>query len=184
MKRVRHIIVGALTAASLLLFVASGVLWARSYWAGEFVSTEGRRGGCVMGASRGQFICHWSGEPSAWLLEHYRHDPPSGVRFIALTVFKNGVSAEGSAFRHVSRGGKNWKWVSFRVRGYSRGYVIMPASGLCAVLGVLPAGRLAARVRGVMLDRRRAREGLCPSCGYDLRATPERCPECGRIGGR
>lgn len=54
--------------------------------------------------------------------------------------------------------------------------VLVPPWFLLLLLAVLPAWRW----RVTRLDRRR-RRGKCSVCGYDLRATPERCPECGSV---
>jgi hypothetical protein len=48
---------------------------------------------------------------------------------------------------------------------------------LALALGVLPMIVASTWVRAA----RRAGHGRCPTCGYDLRATPERCPECGAV---
>jgi hypothetical protein len=53
---------------------------------------------------------------------------------------------------------------------------------VCAAFALLPAGRVgAAGVRRVRRWRRPPSPHACPACGYDLRATPEPCPECGRV---
>ena len=56
----------------------------------------------------------------------------------------------------------------------------LPHWVLVLLLGFLPARR------GWKVARNRHRAGciersLCPACGYDLRATPDRCPECGAV---
>ncbi|HZN65702.1 MAG TPA: hypothetical protein VFB66_10385 [Tepidisphaeraceae bacterium] len=62
---------------------------------------------------------------------------------------------------------------SFRVLSYSafgvRWVLVTVLSSLLPVVWIV-----------LVLHRRRAkRPGCCTKCGYDLRASPERCPECG-----
>jgi hypothetical protein len=55
--------------------------------------------------------------------------------------------------------------------------VIVPYWLACVLFAAIPGLWLAAAVR----RRFRRTAGLCPACGYDLRASPDRCPECGTL---
>ena len=60
--------------------------------------------------------------------------------------------------------------------GPSYAEILCPTWAAIAVL-LLPMGLWA----GIgWRQRRRVKAGHCVNCGYDLRATPEKCPECGR----
>lgn len=74
------------------------------------------------------------------------------------------------------------RWWGFRYLritsdGMRRWNLVLPFWLLACAAAALPAWRVVGGLRA----RRRQRVGRCAVCGYDLRATPDRCPECGSV---
>jgi len=84
----------------------------------------------------------------------------------------------GSGLRVETAGGggpRPWPATGFHVR-----FAFVDFTVPALVAATLPAARLGLLLRRRIRQRHLARAGLCPACGYDLRETPDRCPERGR----
>jgi hypothetical protein len=108
----------------------------------------------------------WLQERSGWRAEDVRvphpwdRTPPAWTGFGRLGVMRLELAHEATPYRAWAVSAPLWG--------------IVLATGAWPVTSLWLAGWRWRR-RG-----RAAREGLCPACGYDWRATPGRCPECGR----
>lgn len=163
-----------LTVLSLLSCVAAAGLWVRGRWATDEVGhvrvTHGPRD-----AYRSSFKVQAGGGRVAldtlWLNVPRRRAGEVRNDWYWISA---GAAAVGSTEAPEARG-----WFDLGHRSYSggaarMGFVTLPLWLVCVLTAVLPTVRLCRRRRGFS-------PGLCRSCGYDLRATPCRCPECGGV---
>ena len=178
-----------LSALSLLLFVAVVVLWVRSYrlgYSGEFIGflesrhTETSETVWYAGvySSHGRFglgLTQFDVAPG----EPNRHHFKEGKR----VVWGDQFCWERHPFTRSPAASRSWTGVDMRLtwrdptgETISRG-VAIPHYPLVVASAVLPA----AVFRHSLRRYRRRRAGRCVECAYDLRATPDRCPECGLV---
>ena len=183
MPAVRRRLLNLLTALSALLCVAVCTLWVRSYWLTDQVCWwRGDHARCV-GTARGYVVVQLNagvtpgrraGEVGLQYWRMRPHTAPNGP-------VAYGYVEPGDRFVSREWGGAGWHAVRNRNRVRSATGVA-PLWSIAAAAAVLPIAWTVRRLRFALgLRRRGKRLGLCPSCGYDLRATPGRCPECGTI---
>jgi hypothetical protein len=182
-KRLPRILWNAATGLSLGLCIAIAYLWGTGYllgWEGawEWFHSDGLGyTGCYAEVSGGGIQLGWvrlrvSPNATPEFIELYRKNRRSPTdRYLRRT--------HGSDYPDAGRGGR-WSFgdTSRTDPPYieTRVHVIVPCWLPVALTAMAPALWLNGRVR----RWRNRKRGLCPDCGYDLRATPERCPECGR----
>jgi hypothetical protein len=175
---VKRRLVTLAAAASLVLCIATVALWVRSYWAWDQVVCALRLKAQPMLIKRTEFnsnrgsmrltrqsIGLWPSQPNL---------PPVGLR--------QWQRNSGNPYADEGAGMTGFLIRVHREEAFEQGLprnfaIILPLWIPTLASAALPVLSLA-RWRRKQLSKRADR---CTTCNYDLRATPDRCPECGAI---
>jgi hypothetical protein len=169
------------SVTSLVLCVAVCMLWKQSHSAIDRFDRALMTNRRVLTTNQGRFTFQNSTDELNALQEQgWRWDQFDDKRRIDLDLRRGDLlmsdsSIKGTRFLGYWFGtvanspSRNHRGVSTFVIG-----PIWPVALACALLPMFWLVRYPNWRR-----RRRIAKGLCGTCGYDLRASPERCPECG-----
>jgi hypothetical protein len=163
---VKRRLLNLLTGVSLLLCVAVVLLWVRSYW---FADTLRWSGGKIYSLGSHNGLLVWN---------DFRPDP--GNPALPWRQTYRGRD-RGYDWDRLGRSAWNRAGFGFAV-GYTAGnnrirQVTVPHWFVTLAAALFSAPEL----RSVLRRRRRAKAGLCPSCGYDLTGNVSGlCPDRGR----
>src|SRR5687768_11775040 len=196
MRRVARAIVNAVTALSLLLAVLVAMLWVRGYGRYDDLGVvtmhktpDYRRdrqyqfGSKVGGITWTVTTYEWKSATAV-----ARAHMPEGTRF-----WRNELEATPRPYFIVARdrfGGFNVARDSHTPRDPTQSYLYYkwalrtPMWFVLLVVSSPALVRAVARCIAHVRHRRMRAAGLCANCGYDVCASPERCPECGSVTGK
>jgi hypothetical protein len=165
--------VNGLTALSALVFVGMLALWVRSYFvADHLVRVRKATVGNGVVLINYEFVSEGGG------LVYFRREslrkadaavPP---RWGWVPTYR-----AANQPRDIVERLRTFRWDLINGRSQWTRVGWVPHWPFVVAAGVMPGARFFLWFR----RRRRKRTGHCSACGYDLRATPGRCPECGAV---
>jgi hypothetical protein len=174
LRTFRRRLFASVSVLSLICCLVTAGLWVRSYWREDaiFVFCDpwfGDHDGLLFSSASGRIYGAYAIEETTSRYPSFSVDYSDATSIPYVTkltvqhrVLGAGISLGGGP---ATNSGYGLRWA-----------FILPHAAACAAFGALPVAWAWRFER----TRRRRFAGLCLNCGYDLRATPERCPECGR----
>jgi hypothetical protein len=189
MKRFRRWLANGLAGLSIALCLMVAALGVRSYWVNDSITYQFASGwrwnGCGISSDRGTIYAFYG--PFNLLFQQigpyyagqqmWEQSDPQRLRYVARPSKPSDFDDLGNSY--ARRMGFFFNLQQFaNGPGTQAADAILVPDWLLFVFFLTPAVVVIKRVRR---EARLERANKCIVCGYDLRATPDRCPECGTV---